>query len=198
MRMVGYARVSTNVQDTQLQLDALRAVGVVEIYAEKTSSVGRRPELQRLLASLQSGDLLIVWKLDRIARSLHDLLSILARLKAASIGLRSLTEPIDTSSPIGEFMVQVLGAVAQLEKAMIRERCIAGQVAAIKRGVQFGRPKLMTDADELEAFARWLLGESKSELARAYGVNLIVIRRAIDDQIGHKKTGGCPVLSAYL
>ena len=146
--LVGYARVSTNMQDTQLQLDALEAAGVTVVYSEKTSSVGVRPQLRRALACLKRGDVLVVWKLDRIARSLHDLLSILARLKTAGVGLRSLTEPIDTASPIGEFMVQVLGAVAQLEKAMIRERAIAGQVAAYRQGKRWGGTlRVLSDAE---------------------------------------------------
>ncbi|MFE8646081.1 recombinase family protein [Sphingomonas sp. NCPPB 2930] len=136
--LVGYARVSTLDQDTALQMDALGMAGVHRVFSEKTSSVGARPQLQKALASMSPGSTLVVWKLDRIARSLLDLLSILAKLKERGIGLRSLTEPIDTSSPIGEFMVQVLGAVAQLEKAMIRERTLAGQVAAYQRGKRWG------------------------------------------------------------
>ncbi|MCS4511883.1 recombinase family protein, partial [Xylophilus ampelinus] len=117
-------------------MDALKRAGVRQVYAEKTSSVGARPQLQIALAALRPGQTLVVWKLDRIARSLKDLLAILDGLKARGIALKSLTEPIDSSSAMGEFMLQILGAFAQLERSMIRERAIAGQVAAYMRGVR--------------------------------------------------------------
>lgn len=146
--LIGYARVSSREQETYLQLDALRAAGVIEIHQEKTSSVGQRPELQKVLASLCAGDVLVVYKMDRIARSLKDLLGILDRVAASGASIRSLTEPLDTTGPIGMFMVQVLGAVAQLERSMIRERAIAGQVAARMRGVTWGgKPLVITDED---------------------------------------------------
>lgn len=146
--LIGYARVSTRDQETHLQLDALCAAGVTKICEEKTSSVGKRPELQNVLASLCAGDVLVVYKMDRIARSLKDLLGILDRVAAAGASIRSLTEPLDTTGPIGMFMVQVLGAVAQLERSMIRERAIAGQVAARMRGVTWGgKPLVITDED---------------------------------------------------
>ncbi len=198
MRLVGYARVSTGDQDTRMQLDALRKAGVDELESEACSGIGPRPVLRQVLASLGKGDVLVVWKIDRIARGLPDLLRIVEKLKEEGAGLRSLTEPMDTSTPLGEFMVQMLGAVAQLERSMIRQRTIAGQVAAIQRGMVFGRPKRLTQAQEYEVFARWLCGESKSALARAYGVSLKVVRRIVDEETGHKKTGGYPVLRHYL
>jgi DNA invertase Pin-like site-specific DNA recombinase len=148
MAVIGYARVSSRIQETHLQLDALAAAGVHQIHQEKTSSVGARPELQNVLAALQKGDTLVVYKMDRVARSLKDLLGILDRIHATGAAIRSLTEPLDTSGPIGMFMVQVLGAVAQLERSMIRERAIAGQVAARMRGVTWGgRPLVITDEE---------------------------------------------------
>ena len=148
--LIGYARVSSREQETHLQLDALRAAGVAQIREEKTSSVGQRPELQKVLASLCPGDVLVVYKMDRIARSLKDLLGILDRVAAAGASIRSLTEPLDTTGPIGMFMVQVLGAVAQLERSMIRERAIAGQVAARMRGVTWGGKPLVITEDDLD------------------------------------------------
>lgn len=178
--LIGYARVSTSEQDTALQMDALRRAGVSTVYQEKTSSVGKRPELQRALAALQSGHTLVVWKLDRIARSLHDLLGILAKLKARGIGLRSLTEPIDTSSPIGEFMVQVLGAVAQLERAMITQRSIAGQQAAKARGVHCGRPLSITEATANRIMVMHRTGRyTMRAVALAYGVSESVVKRLV-------------------
>lgn len=146
--LIGYVRVSSRDQETHLQLDALAKAGVSVVYQEKTSSVGARPELQKLLAALLPGDVLVIYKMDRIARSLKDLLAILDRIKIAGAAIRSLTEPLDTSSPIGTFMIQVLGAVAQLERSIIRERAIAGQVAARMRGVTWGgRPLVITELE---------------------------------------------------
>lgn len=110
--LIGYARVSTNDQDTALQLDALREAGVRKVYAEKTSSVGKRPQLAALLERIKAGDVLVVWKLDRLARSLGDFLGILEALRERGAGLRSLTEPIDTSSAMGVCGVSAWGSRA--------------------------------------------------------------------------------------
>lgn len=180
MKKIGYARVSTEAQDTGLQLDALRASGVHEIFEDSGSGVGPRPQLQRAIASLRSGDLLVVWKLDRAARSLSDLLHILSRVKAAGASIKSLTEPIDTSNPIGEFTFQILGAVAQLERSMIRERVVAGQAAAKARGKRWGtRPSLTPDREEelVAAFAQG--GYTLPSIARAFGVHQCVAKRVI-------------------
>lgn len=195
--LVGYARVSTKDQETHLQLDALSKAGVQRVFQEKTSSVGARPELQRLLESLCPGDVLVVYKMDRIARSLKDLLTILDRIKAAGADIRSLTEPLDTSGPIGTFMVQVLGAVAQLERSIIRERAVAGQVAARLRGVKWGgRPLVITD-DELDQIVgmyesgwyTWRL------LAEMWGTTPKSIYRALARR---KKRAAGPVLPPVL
>lgn len=174
---VGYARVSTSDQDTRLQLDALQRAGVQQIYRESCSGIGQRPALRQCLKSLRRGDVLVVWKIDRIARSLHDLLSILQRLHKVGVGLKSLTEPIDTTSAIGEFMLQVLGAVAQLERSMIRERVIAGQVAAIQRGQQHGRPKKLNQEQQLDVIERMARNEKASQVARLYNVDRSAISR---------------------
>jgi len=196
--LIGYARVSTKDQETHLQLDALRKAGVQTIYQEKASAISARPELQRLLTNLHTGDVLIVYKLDRIARSLKDLLAILDHLTSAGASIRSLTEPLDTTNPIGVFMIQVLGAVAQLERGIIRERSVAGQVAAIQRGRVFGRPKKLTDEQEREVIAMLHAGSTKSAAARHFGVSLIVVRRISDEAQGKKNTGRYPVLRQYL
>lgn len=148
---IGYARVSTNDQENFLQLDALKAAGVTRVFAEKGSSVGERPQLRLALASLCAGHVLIVYKLDRVARSLRDLLGILDSIQAAGAGFRSLTEPIDTTSPVGVFILQILGAVGQFERSLIRERAIAGQVAAYSRGVRWGgQPRAVSVEDAAE------------------------------------------------
>lgn len=178
--LIGYARVSTNDQDTALQLDALEAVGVRKIYQEKGSGVGPRPQLQRALAALCHGDTLVIWKLDRMARSLLDLLSIIQALKSAGACIRSLTEPIDTSSPIGEFTLQVLGAVAQLERSIILQRTAAGLDAARARGVKFGRSRVLSTEAERELVESYIpYSVTMRELARRYGVTDSVVKRAI-------------------
>ncbi|MDD5333650.1 MAG: recombinase family protein [Rhodoferax sp.] len=180
MRKVGYARVSTVDQDTALQLDALKKAGVYNVFREAGSGVGPRPELQRALGTLCAGDVLVVWKIDRVARSLGDLLSILAKLKSAGAAIRSLTEPIDTSTPIGEFTFQILGAVAQLERSMIRERVMAGQAAARARGKRWGAPRQI-DPDSERELVKMYLSDSYTidELADIWGVGYGVARGAI-------------------
>ncbi|WP_395669609.1 recombinase family protein [Rhodoferax sp.] len=128
--LIGYARVSTTDQDCALQIDALTSAGVTTIYRESGSGVGPRPQLRLALSKMKPTDVLTVWKIDRVARSLSDLLAILAQLKASGAAVRSLTEPIDTTTPLGEFTFQILGAAAQLERSIIRERVMAGQAAA--------------------------------------------------------------------
>lgn len=205
-RLIGYARVSTKEQETHLQIDALKKAGVVMIFEEKASSVGRRPELQKCLDELKAGDVLVVYKMDRIARSLKDLLSILDRISKAGAFIRSLTEPLDTSGPIGRFMLQVLGAVAELERSIIRERTVAGQIAAMKRGQVFGRPKRLTAEQEAAMLARYdekrdkVTGKRLSgpKVAAEFGVSLIVLRRLLDERAGKFNTGKCPVLKSYI
>ena len=189
--LVGYARVSTSEQDTRLQLDALRVAGVQEIYAEKTSGVGARPELHRALDALKPGYTLVVYKLDRLARSLKDLLQLLDRLKRAGCTVKSLTEPIDTSSAMGEFVLQILGAVAQLERAIIRERCEAGRVAARARGVQFGRTSLVNGEEAGVAAKLYAEGFTLGEVASLFGVSPTAVRSAlVRCGVGRRSWGG--------
>ena len=142
--LIGYARVSTNDQETATQVAALKAAGCKRIYREKASG-GRwdRPELHRLLDQLRKEDVLVVWKLDRLSRSLRDVLTIMERLGKAKVGFRSLTEAIDTTTPAGRMMMQMVGAFAEFERAMLRERTKAGLDAARREGRIGGRrPKL--------------------------------------------------------
>lgn len=179
-RMVGYARVSTQDQDTALQRDALAAHGVRCVYVESGSGVGPRPQLQIALGTLGGGDTLVVWKLDRVARSLLDLLAIQGRLKAAGASIRSLTEPLDTTSPFGEFTFQVLGAVAQLERSMIRERVMAGQAAARARGKTWGKRRSIPDNDVFTIVDMWRSGVyTQAELASVWGVSVACLRDTI-------------------
>ncbi len=141
---IGYARVSTQDQDTAIQIGALQAAGCERVFQEKASG-GRwdRPELQRLLDHLRQGDVLVVWKLDRLSRSLKDLLLILEKLKGAGADFQSLTEAIDTATPAGRMMMQIVGSFAEFERAMLRERTRTGLEAARLEGRVGGRrPKL--------------------------------------------------------
>lgn len=179
--LVGYARVSTNEQQTALQMDALNRASCDVIFQEKQSAVKKRPELERCLASLKKDDVLVVYKLDRLARSLKHLLLVLERLESVGAGLRSITEPVDTSNPMGKLIIQVLGAVAEFERSLIRERSIAGQVAAIRRGVRVGGRDKKLKPEQVEEIKR--LYEQKNHtlasLGNLYGCSHTTIRRAI-------------------
>ncbi|MDQ2106102.1 recombinase family protein [Azospirillum isscasi] len=143
MALIGYARVSTDEQTTAGQLDALRAAGCAEIFEEKASGASRaRPELARALARIARGDTLVIWKLDRLGRSLAHLLEVIEDLRGRGCHFRCLTSPIDTASPHGTLVLQMLGAVAEYERSLIRERTKAGLRAAKARGRVGGNPKL--------------------------------------------------------
>jgi DNA invertase Pin-like site-specific DNA recombinase len=143
--LLGYARVSKGeTQDTRLQEAALRTAGVERLFTEQASG-GRweRPQLQRLLDQLRPADVVVVWKLDRLSRSLKDLLHIMERIAQAEAGFRSLTEAIDTTTPAGRMLMQMVGSCAEFERAMIRERTQAGLAIARTEGRTGGRrPKL--------------------------------------------------------
>ena len=142
--LIGYARVSTDDQDTAAQVTALKEAGCERIFREMASG-GRwdRPQLHRLLDQLRPGDVVVVWKLDRLSRSLRDVLMIMDRLGETGAGFRSLTEAIDTTTPAGRMMMQMVGAFAEFERAMLRERTQAGLEAARRKGRVGGRrPKL--------------------------------------------------------
>ncbi len=148
---IGYARVSTDDQDTAVQVAALKSGGCERIYREKASG-GRwdRPELHRLLDQLRKGDVLVVWKLDRLSRSLRDVLTIMERLGESRAGFRSLTEAIDTTTPAGRMMMQMVGAFAEFERAMLKERTKAGLDAAREEGRIGGRRPKLSDQQQSE------------------------------------------------
>lgn len=180
--LIGYARVSTQDQDTALQLDALNKAGCEKIFQEKASGASRRgrQELARCLASLGRGDVLIVYKIDRIARSLFDLLEILRQLERVGATIKSVTEPLDTTNSMGVFVVQILGAVAQLERSMIRERSIAGQIAARERGRLPGRIRSLSTEEEGALVAEYQTGKTTYKgLSVKYGVSASAAKRAV-------------------
>lgn len=179
--LIGYARVSTQEQETHAQIDALQAAGVKVIYEEKRSGGDRqRPVLAKLLSNLQPGDTLVVFKLDRVARSLIHLLEVLDYIEKRGAMFQSLTETIETRSPAGRMMMQIIGAFSEFEREMIRERTRAGMRAAAARGSKFGRPYGIPIELQPEMLAKWYSGNyTKTALAREYGVHISSIKRAI-------------------
>src|SRR5574338_1233398 len=146
---IGYARVSTGEQTLALQLDALNAAGCGTVYEETASGAkADRPVLAEVLAYLRPGDTLVVWRLDRLGRSLQHLIDVVAQLAERGIGFKSLTEQIDTTTPGGKLIFHVFGALAEFEREIIRERTQAGLQAARARGRQGGRPRSL-DATKL-------------------------------------------------
>ena len=141
MAKIGYARVSTREQNLDLQLAALKEVGCENIFVEKVSGVKARPKLLEALSYLRSSDTLVVYKFDRIGRSLKDLINIFSDLQKRDIGLISIKDNIDASTSSGRFMLNVFAALAEFERCMIIERCQAGRREARQKGKQFGRPK---------------------------------------------------------
>jgi DNA invertase Pin-like site-specific DNA recombinase len=179
--IIGYARVSTQDQNAQLQLDALAKAGCKQVYQEKATGKFRdRPELVACLRSMRKGDTLAVWKLDRLARSLKDLVEIIHDLDSRGIGFRSLTESIDTTSAGGRLIFHVFGALAEFEHSLIRERTMAGLVAARARGRKGGRKPAMSKADVRKAAA--MLADpkiTKTEIAKHFGVSRVTLNSAL-------------------
>ncbi len=178
---LGYARVSTDDQATAAQLDALNAVGCERVFEERASG-GRwdRPELHRMLDQLRQGDVVIVWKLDRLSRSLKDLLTIMEKIDAAGAGFRSLTEAIDTTTPAGRMMMQMVGVFAEFEREMIRERTKAGLERARKKGRHPGRKPKLSDDQRQEIRDLVASGRrSEADAARLFGVHRSTISRVI-------------------
>lgn len=146
--LVGYGRVSKLDQNPELQLDALKAAGCEKMFIEKVSGVARdRPQLAAALSYMREGDTLVAWKLDRMARSLKELIDTAETLQQRGIGLRLLTEAIDTSTAAGKLMYHVVGAIAEFERSLMIERTRAGLSAAAARGRKGGRPPKLTDND---------------------------------------------------
>jgi DNA invertase Pin-like site-specific DNA recombinase len=176
--LYGYARVSTRQQDTALQVTALRAAGVTRgrLFEEQRMGVGVRPVLEELLGRLRPGDAVLVYKIDRLARSLSDLLAILARIKAAGATFRSLTEPFETQTVVGRMVLQLLGVVAEFERGVIRERCEAGRIDARARGVQFGRRPAVSHA-QVSRLVR--SGLTLAQTAARLNVDRSTVRRAL-------------------
>lgn len=173
----GYVRVSSKGQEHRMQLAAFKRAGVRVLASDRCGGdEASRPAFDALLAGMRRGDVLVVWKLDRVARSLYDLLSLMRVLSDKGASLRSLTEPIDNSTPIGELVTQIIGAVAQFELSLIRERVRAGKAAAAERGVVFGRRRLFDYQLALELQSA---GHSAREIADHFGVGYNAVRSGL-------------------
>lgn len=180
---VGYARVSTLDQDPRLQIDALIEGGVDErhLFQDQASgSTKQRPALQSVLEFLKEGDVLVVWRLDRLGRSLLDLISIITDLEKRGVGFRSLTENIDTTTAGGKLVFHLFGALAEFERELIRERTLAGLEAARKRGRVGGRPRSLSS--EQVDLVRELRSEGKSvaHIARMVNASRFTVYRELE------------------
>ncbi len=179
--LVGYARVSTEEQNLNLQLDELKRAGCEKVFTDEMSGAKReRPGLSEALAFMRAGDTLVVWRLDRLGRSLKDLIQRVEDLQQREVGFRSLHESIDTTSPGGKFQFHVFSALAEFERDLIRERTMAGLRAARARGKLGGRPKGMTP-DKVKMAARLMKDPNVSaqEICRMLGVSRTTLYRYI-------------------
>lgn len=179
--LIGYARVSTQDQDTDAQIAALISFGCELIFQEKASG-GRwdRPELHRLLEQLRKGDVLVVWKLDRLSRSLKDVLLLMEKVEQTGAGFRSLTEVIDTTSPGGRMMMQMVGTFAEFERAMLRERTQNGLDAARKQGRIGGRRPKLKAHQQKEIVSLVNSGQKNAaDAARLFNVHPATISRLL-------------------
>ena len=177
----GYARVSTTQQDEALQQDALETARVDRIFVDKASgATASRPALDELLGQLRAGDTVVVWRLDRLGRSLRHLIDVVGDLEQRGVGLRSLTESIDTSTPGGKLIFHVFGALAEFERDLIRERTQAGLAAARARGRVGGRPTVWTPEKLAAARAMYEEGEQDvATIARVVGVSRATVYRGL-------------------
>ncbi len=179
--LIGYARVSTAEQNPELQIDALRAAGCSRIFTDYVSGTKTsRPELDRALDHLRPGDTLVVWKLDRLGRSLAHLVETVKSLAERNVGFRSLQDPVDTTSAGGRLVFHVFAALAEFERDLIRERTHAGLAAARARGRVGGRKRALTPAQV--QMARELLADRQRDVASVaatFGVNRATLYRAL-------------------
>lgn len=167
----GYARVSTNHQDTELQLTALKSAGCEKIFEEHASGrKSNRPVLKRLIATMQLGDELVVWKLDRLGRSMRNLVLLVDELRQRGIHFKSLTDSIDTSSPMGRFIFHIMSALAEMERELIVERTRAGLAAAREKGRIGGRRPKLTPEQWAQAGRLILNGVDRKQVAIIYDV----------------------------
>jgi len=192
MTMYGYARVSTRDQDLAAQDSELRAAGCAKVFKEKISGAKTdRPELAKLVRRLEPGDVLVITRLDRLARSTKDLLNVLDEVGKRGAGFRSLRDAwADTTTPHGKLMLTVLGGLAEFERSLIAARTGEGRKRALARGVRFGRPNVLTPHQRQEALERLHAGDSMSDIARSFACHHSTISRlAADSPFGRSAVG---------
>jgi len=179
--LTGYARVSTNQQVVDSQVEELRAAGCGRVYVDRGQSGTRqdRPGLRAALDHLRAGDTLVVWRLDRASRSVRHLLELSADLDARGVGLRSLTEQLDTSTPGGRLVFIVLAAVAAMERELIAERTLAGLRPARRRGARIGRTHALSALQRAEAAAMVASGRTIADVSRLLGCSRATVYRAV-------------------
>jgi DNA invertase Pin-like site-specific DNA recombinase len=181
--LLGYARVSkADDQDNAAQVKALRLAGCKRVFEEKASG-GRwdRPQLHNALEQLREGDVLVVWKLDRLSRSLKDLLQIMEKVSDAGAGFRSITEAVDTTTSAGRMLMQMLGSFAEFERSMVRERTRAGLAAARDRGARLGRPAKLSAHQQQEVIKAVREGsKTAADAARLFGLHRSNITRLLE------------------
>jgi DNA invertase Pin-like site-specific DNA recombinase len=182
--LFGYARVSTRDQNLVAQDAELRAAGCAKVFKEKISGAKTdRPELVKAIGRLEPGDVLVVTRLDRLARSTRDLLNVIAAILDRGAGFKSLRDAwADTTSAHGRLMLTVLGGLAEFERELIRARTGEGRKRAKERGVRFGRPRKMTPHQRQEALRRLAAGETQADVARTYNVDATTIGRLLGDR----------------
>lgn len=181
MPRVGYARVSKGDQNPELQLNALNEAGCERIYTEHASGAKTdRPELVKALDYVRAGDTLVVWKLDRLGRSLKHLITVVSDLGERGVGFVSLTEGMDTTTAQGKLLFHVFGAFAEFERELIRERSLAGLAIANANGRHGGRPRVLTPQQAAKVAQRYANGERVSDLAKIFECGRATIYRAIE------------------
>lgn len=192
---IGYARVSTLEQDEALQHDALIAAGCQRVFVDKASGkLEHRPALDAMLEQLRPGDVVTVWRLDRLGRSLRHLIDVVADLERRDVTFRSLTEAIDTSTPVGRMTFHLFGALAEFERDLIRERTMAGLTAARARGRKGGRPTVLTPEKIRTAHDLYDSRQHDvASIARILGVSRASVYRAIANRGASSGSRGFPV-----
>ncbi|ATI44070.1 DNA invertase (plasmid) [Pacificitalea manganoxidans] len=176
--IIGYGRVSTENQQLDAQIEALKNGGAERIFADKISgSKRKRPELDKMLDQLRRGDVVLVTKYDRLARSLTDLLDIVAQIEEAEAGFRSLAEDIDTTTPAGRLIFHVFASIAQFERERIRERTMEGLEAARKKGRVGGRPAALSEDQKAEVLRLKGEGRTMKDIAALFRVSLATVKR---------------------
>jgi DNA invertase Pin-like site-specific DNA recombinase len=181
--IIGYARVSTTDQDPQLQLDALKVAGAARVFTDHgiSGSTASRPELDACLDHLREGDVLTVWKLDRLGRNTQHVLAVVDELTSRGIGFRSLTEGLHTDGPMGKAMLTIMAAFAQLERDTMIERTRAGLAAAAANGRKGGRPRKVDDAAAAKARSLREKGVTATDIARMLAVSRATVYRYLAD-----------------